>query len=143
MLRVVLDTNVIVSGTIQNAGNPFRILEGWRKGHFILIASYALIDEARRVLHYPRVKKKYHITEKQIRGVIKNLRNYSVITPGKLKLRVIERDPNDDEVLIAALEGEADYIVSGDSDLKELKSYRGIRIVSPAEFVKLLGRGLD
>ncbi|MGH7909101.1 MAG: putative toxin-antitoxin system toxin component, PIN family, partial [Thermodesulfobacteriota bacterium] len=59
-------------------------------------------------------------------------------TPGKLKLHVIKRDPQDNEVLIAALEGKADFIVSGDSDLKELKSYKGIRIVSPAEFGKLL-----
>ena len=85
-----------------------------------------------------KIRKKYKITEKQIRGVIRNLRNYSIMTPGKLKLHVIKRDPQDNEVLIAALEGNADYIVSGDYDLKELKSYKGIRIVSPAEFVKLL-----
>ena len=138
MLRAVLDTNVIVSGTIQNAGNPFTILEAWGKDVFILIVSSALIDEIKRVFYYPKIRKKYKITEKQIRGVIRNLRNYSIMTPGKLKLHVIKRDPQDNEVLIAALEGNADYIVSGDYDLKELKSYKGIRIVSPAEFVKLL-----
>ncbi len=138
MLRAVLDTNVIVSGTIQNSGSPFMILEAWRKSRFILITSRTLIDEVRRVLHYPRIQKKYRITEKQIMNIMKNLINYSVTTPGNIKLTVIKRDPQDNEVLIAALEGEADHIVSGDNDLQELKNYKGVKIVSPSEFLKLL-----
>ena len=74
-----------------------------------------------------------------MRNVIKNLINYSITTPGKIKLSVITRDPQDNEVLIAALEGEADYIVSGDTGLLELKSHKGIKIVSPSEFLELLG----
>lgn len=135
----MLDTNVIVSGAIGNTGSPFMILEAWRKGRFILITSPILIDEVERVFRYPRIQKKYHITDKQVTNVIKNLINYSITTPGKIKLSVITRDPQDNEVLIAALEGEADYIVSGDTDLLELKSYKGIKIVSPSEFLELLG----
>lgn len=139
MLRTVLDTNVIVSGTIGNSGSPFIILEAWRKGRFILITSQTLIDEVERVFRYPRIQKKYHITEKQVTNVIKNLINYSISTPRNIKLSVITKDPPDNEVLIAALEGEADYIVTGDADLLELKSYKGIKIVLPSEFVELLG----
>jgi putative PIN family toxin of toxin-antitoxin system len=135
----VLDTNVIVSGTIGNSGSPFIILEAWRKGRFILITSQTLIDEVERVFRYPRIQKKYHITEKQVTNVIKNLINYSIATPRNIKLSVITKDPPDNEVLIAALEGEADYIVTGDADLLELKSYKGIKIVLPSEFVELLG----
>jgi len=139
VLRTVLDTNVIVSGTIGNSGSPFIILEAWRKGRFILITSQTLIDEVERVFRYPRIQKKYHITEKQVTNVIKNLINYSISTPRNIKLSVITKDPPDNEVLIAALEGEADYIVTGDADLLELKSYKGIKIVLPSEFVELLG----
>lgn len=135
----MLDTNVIVSGTIGNSGSPFIILEAWRKGRFILITSQTLIDEVERVFRYPRIQKKYHITEKQVTNVIKNLINYSIATPRNIKLSVITKDPPDNEVLIAALEGEADYIVTGDADLLELKSYKGIKIVLPSEFVELLG----
>jgi putative PIN family toxin of toxin-antitoxin system len=135
----VLDTNVIVSGTIGNSGSPFIILEAWRKGRFILITSQTLIDEVERVFRYPRIQKKYHITEKQVTNVIKNLINYSIATPRNIKLSVITKDPPDNEVLIAALEGEADYIVTGDADLLELKSYKGIKIVLPSEFLELLG----
>ena len=135
----MLDTNVIVRGTIGNSGSPFIILEAWRKGRFILITSQTLIDEVERVFRYPRIQKKYHITEKQVTNVIKNLINYSIATPRNIKLSVITKDPPDNEVLIAALEGEADYIVTGDADLLELKSYKGIKIVLPSEFVELLG----
>lgn len=135
----MLDTNVIVSGTIGNSGSPFIILEAWRKGRFILITSQTLIDEVERVFRYPRIQKKYHITEKQVTNVIKNLINYSIATPRNIKLSVITKDPPDNEVLIAALEGEADYIVTGDADLLELKSYKGIKIVLPSEFLELLG----
>ncbi|MGH7790798.1 MAG: putative toxin-antitoxin system toxin component, PIN family, partial [Thermodesulfobacteriota bacterium] len=98
MLRTVLDTNVIVSGTIGNSGSPFIILEAWRKGRFILITSQTLIDEVERVFRYPRIQKKYHITEKQVTNVIKNLRNYSIATPRNIKLSVITKDPPDNEV---------------------------------------------
>lgn len=57
---------------------------------------------------------------------------------GRLKLAVIERDPDDNKVIAAAVEGEAEQIVSGDPDLTDLKVYRGIKIVTPAEFTKLL-----
>lgn len=135
----MLDTNVIVSGTIGNSGSPFIILEAWRKGRFILITSQTLIDEVERVFCYPRIQKKYHITEKQVTNALKNLINYSIATPRNIKLSVITKDPPDNEVLIAALEGEADYIVTGDADLLELKSYKGIKIVLPSEFLELLG----
>jgi putative PIN family toxin of toxin-antitoxin system len=74
-----------------------------------------------------------------VTNVIKNLINYSIATPRNIKLSVITKDPPDNEVLIAALEGEADYIVTGDADLLELKSYKGIKIVLPSEFLELLG----
>jgi predicted nucleic acid-binding protein len=55
-----------------------------------------------------------------------------------LNLAVVTRDPDDDKVIIAAIEGRAEYIVTGDADLIDLKSYQGITIIRPAEFVQLL-----
>jgi len=55
-----------------------------------------------------------------------------------LKIRVIERDPKDDPVLACALKVKADFIVSKDDQLKDLKEYRGIRIISSQDFLELL-----
>src|SRR3990172_13073125 len=136
MLRVVLDTNVIVSGTIQSRGNPFRIIEAWRQGRFLLVTSNALVEEVRRVLTYPRIQK-YGITPQQIRRVIQTLKRYGVSTEGKLKVSAVPEDPQDNQVLAAAIEGVADYIVSGDEHLKNLKRYQTISIVTPREFIEI------
>ena len=54
--RVVLDTNVYVSGTVLSHGTPFDILEAWRRQAYVLITSEAIIAEIERVLHYPRIR---------------------------------------------------------------------------------------
>ena len=105
LLRVVLDTNNIVSGTIMNHGSSYEILEAWRRDEFILLTSKAIIKEVEKVLHYPRIQKKYHLTEMKIGQVIRNLIKYAVVTPGELKLKVIKGDPPDNEVLACAVEG--------------------------------------
>ncbi len=59
---------------------------------------------------------------------------------GELSLSGICRDPKDDKFIACAVDGNADYIVSGDADLLVLAEYRGVRIVQPAEFVEILDR---
>jgi putative PIN family toxin of toxin-antitoxin system len=136
LLRVVLDTNNIVSGTSMPHGSSYEALETWRKDQFILLTSKALIKEVKRVLHYSRIQKKYHLTELEIKKVVRNLIRYAVVTPGEVKLNVIKGDPADNEVLACAVEGRADLIISGDKDLRELNVYGGIRIIGAQEFVK-------
>ena len=139
MLRAVVDTNVVISGTIQKSGHPCRIMNAWREGFFVPVTSEALIEETERVLHYPRIRKKYRLTEQQIRRVLDNLRRYALVTPDKVKIHAIKEDPDDNQVLAAAVEGEADCMVSGDPHLLHHRSHRGIEIVSPRQFVKMLG----
>lgn len=55
-----------------------------------------------------------------------------------MKLRVVEKDPEDDKYLTAALEGRAGYPVSGDSDLLELHEYKGVNIVTVRAFLRIL-----
>ena len=138
MLKAVVDTNVLVSGTIRKSGHPNRIMNAWREGLFVLVTSESLIDEAVRVFLYPRISQKYGLTEGQINRVLKSLKRYALVTPGKLKINAIKEDPDDNQVIVAAVEAEADCMVSGDPHLLNLGSYRGIEIVSPGQFVKML-----
>jgi putative PIN family toxin of toxin-antitoxin system len=137
MLKVVLDTNVIISGTIMDRGVTFQILKGWERGDFFIIISEPILREVEKVLHYPRIKEKRHLTELDIEAVLNTLRTYSINTPAKIKIDAILEDPQDDKFIAAAIEGEADYIVSGDRHLKDLKDYQGIPIVSPSEFLQI------
>lgn len=138
MLRVVLDTNVIISGAITDHGAPFHILKNWENGDFILIVSEPILQEVERVFHYPRIKVKRHLTDRDIENMLRLLRTYSINVPGDLEIDAIIDDPADIKFIVAALEGDADYIVSGDRHLVSLGSYRQIGIVSPSDFLRIL-----
>ena len=140
MLLVVVDNNVIASATISAKGDAARILDFFRKGKIDIIISEPIIDELRRVLFYERVRKYSFMSEREINELIDNLETAGIKTPAKLKLEVIKADAADDRFIVAALEGEADYIVSGDKHLKSLGSYKGIEIVTPSKFLEILER---
>jgi len=136
MIRVVLDTNVLVSALIRKGGHPDQILK--RMDGFSLYLSESILEELNLVLHYPRIKSKRGLREEQIAAYLNALRDASFLTPGNLDVRVVLDDPADDKVIACALEAEADYIVTGDSHLKALESYREIAIVSPSQFLRIL-----
>ena len=138
MAKIVLDTNVIVSGTLVPHGNPAYILRSWRGGRFLLVISQALLEEIAGKLNAPRLRKKYGPTRGVTQRVVAIMRKHARLVPGRLDLKVIAEDSDDDQVIIAAVEGSVDYIVSGDSPLRDLGEYQGIKILSPAEFARLL-----
>lgn len=66
MLRVVLDTNVLVSAVLVKAGLPAQALDAWRSRKFLLVTSPALIAETRVTLNYPRIRRKYNLTDEDV-----------------------------------------------------------------------------
>lgn len=102
-----------------------------------VITSDVIIAKTEEVLRRSHVFKLFPPAraEARVQSLLKLLRDQSIRTPHTLDLRVIEDDPEDDDLLIAAVEGKADCIISGDKHLKNLGSYQGILILSPAEFI--------
>jgi putative PIN family toxin of toxin-antitoxin system len=141
MLRAVLDTNIIVSAAISSKGAPFDILEAWRtQRRFMLVTSPQILGEVLRVFEYPKIKKSYGLTDKTIERVILPLAKYAAVTPGELTVKEVKDDPTDDMFLACAIEGEADFIVSGDRHLLEIGTYRGVPILTAAAFLETLER---
>jgi putative PIN family toxin of toxin-antitoxin system len=134
VLRVVIDTNVLVSGIIQRKGFPYKVVKAWEDDVLILITSDDLINEAGRVLRYEKIRVKYSLDDEEIKQVLLNLMRYSIVVNDPPKIDVIREDPADNNILAAATEGKADYIISGDSHLLNLENYKGIRILTPKEF---------
>jgi uncharacterized protein len=132
--RVVLDSNVVVSG-LGWPGPPARVLDAALAGRLVLVTRPPLLAELRRVLAYPKLAKILNGGEQ-----LANLVEASGVVV--LPTRVIEavNDESDNRVLEAAVEGAADYIVSGDEHLLVLSSFERIPIVTPAQFVSA---GLD
>jgi putative PIN family toxin of toxin-antitoxin system len=138
MIRFAPDTNVVVSATIAREGAPGRVLRAWLDGKVELATSRALLRELERVLQRPRIREYQKLAPDEVSRLVELIAAAAVITPGRRPVRLIHDDPSDDFVLSAALETDADYVVTGDRHLLALGSYRGTRIVQPAEFLMLL-----
>jgi uncharacterized protein len=126
--RVVLDSNVIVSG-LGWSGPPARIVDTALDGRLVLLTSEPLLAELRRVLAYPKLAKMIDEAERLADLVAAS----SEVVQTTSVLAVVE-DESDNRVLEAAVDGAADYIVSGDDHLLGLKLFQGVPIVAPREF---------
>jgi putative PIN family toxin of toxin-antitoxin system len=141
--RVVLDTNIIISGIIIPQSIPGKIFEVWQKDDFILLVSQGILQEINQVLLRDHISKNYHLSLEKIEGLIKSLKSAAelLIPIKKEELKIHCRDAKDDLILALAIGGNADYLVTGDKDLLVLKKEKGIgklKIVSAKEFLACL-----
>ena len=139
MLKVVLDTNVFVSSLLVKAGLPAQILDAWRERRYLLIVSPAIIAEIRATLSYPRIRRKYAITDEDVEQLVTLLERDALLVLGDADTAgAIPEDPADEMVLACAVDAQADVIVSGDRHLLDLGSYRSIPILTVRQFLKRL-----
>jgi putative PIN family toxin of toxin-antitoxin system len=137
MLRVVVDTNVILSGILSSKGAPAEILDAWRERRFLLLISPAIIAEIRAVLRYPRIRKKYSISDREIELLISLLEHDALLLPGNADVvGSVPDDPADEMFLACVLDGGADMIVSGDHHLLDLEVFQDIPIMSARQFLE-------
>lgn len=137
MIRIVLDANQFVSALLRRGSNPDTILGLVRDEKILLLLSEAICDEILRVLTYPKIIKRLAVSEEHLLEFMAKFKCVAVKTPGILTLPLLAADPDDTKYLECAVEGKADYLVSGDHHLTDLGSFRGIRIVPPATFLTL------
>ena len=138
MIRAVLDANVYVSAAVRPEGPPGRIIDRFVRGEaFEIVMSHAIVDEVLRALTYPKVRK-YIRPGLDAELWFEDIVVLSHLVAGERQLEGARKDPDDDKYLAAAIEGRAEFVVAGDSDLLDLKEYGGIRIVTPRAFLDLL-----
>ena len=138
MLKAVVDTNIFVSGTILSRGNPYQVLEAWRRSQFILVLLPDIIAEIEAVLRRPNIFKKYGLTENLLARLVNTLNAEAlVIQPGPIE-HLADIEAADLKFLGCAYAGAADYLVTGDRALLQFKTYKATRIVSPGVFLSLL-----
>ena len=131
--RVVLDTNVLISALLFRGGLS-KIVGLWQKGKIIPVISKETFSELLTVLEYP----KFSLTQEEIDPIIKyEILPYFEIVEVVKDVKGISRDPEDDKFISCAISGSADYIVSGDKDLFDLKQYKSIKIIKASDFLKM------
>ena len=138
MIAAVVDANVFVSAVLSPTGTPAQVLDCWRAGRFVLVLSTAILAELYRVLHYPKIAIRHQWSEVQIRTFVDGLASQAILTPGALTLAVIEDDPADNRYLECAVEGAADFLVSGDQLLLNLGIYQDVTLLAPRAFLDIL-----
>jgi len=138
-LVAVLDTNALVRVALAKTRAAKAIRVAWEEGDFLLLISEDILEELGRVLRYPRIAERHALTELALRDFEVSVRSAAVLVPGLYAVRKIEADPSDDRFLACTLEGDADFIISEDPHLRDLKQYQGIRIISLEQFSKKLG----
>jgi len=143
-VRVVLiDTNVWVSAFINRKGYPARVKDAWVHGRFEVILSVPLLQEINDMLHRPRIKEKYRISEDEIARFLELLlrRAILVTVSGQMKLC---RDERDNVVLETAINGQAEYLVSRDDDIKgdteliQQMRASGVQVLTVSQFLQKL-----
>jgi uncharacterized protein len=131
--KVVLDTNIFISA-LGWFGKPHEIFSKITMNELDLVVSPEQIEELKEVMNYD----KFAFTDNQKSRFLSSVTQVATLVEISGKLKVIEEDPDDDIVLETAAVGNADFIISGDEHLLKLEEYEGIKIVTAAEFVKLL-----
>lgn len=140
-MRVVIDTNVLISGLLSDQGAPATILRLALHGEIELIFSPQTVREHWQVLHYSKILRhleKLKIPIETAEQAFRSLVEISSLVSGKEYVDIITDDPSDNIFLACAVEGNADFIVSGDRHLKALSTFRDIQIVDPASFLIII-----
>ena len=131
-MRVVLDTNVIVSALIFG-GIPRGVLELVDAGQCDFFYSEPIQTEVRRVL-----SEKFDWSEAALEAALPVLWSMGQLVVPRIALDAVPADPDDNRILECAVEARAQVIVSGDRHLIALQRFRSIRIVSPRQFIEIV-----
>ncbi len=135
-LRVVLDTNVLLSALLFPGGPPDQVFGHVRRQALDLYLSPFILDEFRRVLLI-----KFQHSEREAKARVAYLLQFAHMVEPQERLSVITAKEDDNRILECAVAAQADYLVTGDkAHLLPLKRFRGIEIVSPGEFLRLFER---
>jgi putative PIN family toxin of toxin-antitoxin system len=139
--RVVIDTNLFVSGAITPQGLPHQLLQAWLKGAFTLLISAEQRAEVQEVLSRPEIARRYNLSEESREQLLFLIDTLALQAPLRQRLPIHVRDPKDDHLLAAALGGKADYLITDDEDLLTLDrdpKLPNLRILAVRPFLHLL-----
>ena len=136
-MRVLLDTNVVVSGLLTRGGHPSRIVDLWVERRFTVVVCPAILEEYLTVLLRPRFRAIGSAAERlALINKLVGLSNTLLVHPGpSLHIDAVQNDQADNRLLECALAAEARFLVTGDRDLLTLDGFKGVTICSPAYFL--------
>ncbi len=135
-MKVVLDTNVLLSGLMLPDSTPGRVVKAWRETRFDLVISKEQLTEIAKVLTYSKIRKRLKWRRANIERFLRQLYLRSELVDISGVFQTVPDDPEDQPILASLIASRAEYLVTGDSDLLTLSGR--YPIVTPADFVQNL-----
>ena len=136
-MRVLLDTNVLLSALLVRGTPPDRLYEAWRQGRFDLVSCERQLEELNRVSRRPVLRERLRPAEAG--RLVNEIRRLAILCE-PVNVASISPDPDDDFLLAVAEAAHADYLVTGDkTDLLSLRRHAATRILTARQLVELLG----
>ncbi|CCO08448.1 putative toxin-antitoxin system toxin component, PIN family [Desulforamulus hydrothermalis] len=132
-MRITVDTNVLISALGWN-GAEAAVIEMVLDSSLVLCLSAQILSEFYRVVNYP----KFGFTDEEIDGFIGRLLTNSIIVNPSQSINAVADDPDDNKIIECAVEGKAEYIISGDKHLLSLGEYKNVKILRASEFLQVL-----
>ncbi|MBI1299608.1 putative toxin-antitoxin system toxin component, PIN family [bacterium] len=138
-MKVVLDTNLLISAFITPNGEPAQVVKLLHAEAFYLLLSEDVFTELERAIQYLKLRKLYRYTDEQIEEFLEGIRRVALWVEGTERLVVVQTDESDNRFIELAVAGNARYLMTGDKrHLLKMRRYRPIDIVSPTEFLTLV-----
>lgn len=137
--HAVVDTNILIRAVLKPTGTDGKVYKMFLAGEILLYFSEEQLQELQRTLNYPRIKKKYKVTDDTIDTFVQTIFTYGKLVYPTQRVELC-RDPDDNELLSIAksiLHDEQIYLITGDKDLLVLKGkVEGLDILTPQEFLR-------
>ena len=130
--RVVIDTNIYISAIFWD-GPPRQVVDLGRDGKIEIYTSGDIEEEITRVL-----LKKFRLNPDDVEEILLDFSTFTIPVRSEKQFKIIKDDPDDDKFIDCAVCCNADYIVSGDKHLINLKVFKGIKIVNSLDFLAVL-----
>lgn len=140
MVRVVFDTVIFVRALLDSRSFSGRLVFEHLRDYRLFLSLF-LIEEIVEVLGRREIVKRFHLRQSNypeaMARLLKSMNSAEIIEIGKIP--PVSRDPKDDKFLATAKAANADYLVSADRDLLDLKEYEGVKIISAETLLQILG----
>jgi len=132
-MRAVADTNVYISA-LNFGGAPEEVLALGRAGAVQLFISLSILKEIEEVL-----LRKFHWSARDVREASAAIQEFAQLVRPRETIHLITEDEPDNRILECAIEAGADFVITGDRHLRQLKTFRGILMVSPGKIIEAHG----
>lgn len=132
MIRAVLDTNVLISSIFWR-GPPYKVVKAGLEGKYRPVISTPILEELA-----DKLRGKFEVPEDKIGLLVDILLVNSEVVEPSSEIDIVEDDPSDNKIIECAVDGNAGFVVTGDSDLLDLEDYEGMKIVEPSRFLEII-----